>query len=324
MLSRHCSKVINRFVGQGAGKTPGNFRVRRLTTPEEVRVVVSERAALEGWRPGALDHVSYFAADNTGFFAGELDGTPMSCFSVVKYTKNFAYLGSYIVDEQYRGKGYGLKMFTTVLASLGDHFNLAADSVVENALLYLDFGLKPYWEEERVEFVAWEATKNLATHVHESIEILQPSQQFFSALLEYDAKVNTIYRPFFLYKWVFAPNCYCCVAIDSSGETKGYGVVRSTLLESEGWTIGPLFADDSLTARMLLQGLCQRVSAEDPEAKIIIDVPYGPGFSEESLRLIEECRGKPICKFVRIYRGGVPEGTKLNNIFALTSLSVGC
>ena len=37
--------------------------MRRLTTPEEVGDVIDKRAGDEGWRPGALDHVSYFAAD---------------------------------------------------------------------------------------------------------------------------------------------------------------------------------------------------------------------------------------------------------------------
>ena len=44
--------------------------VRRLTTPEEVRQIICERAAANGSRPGALDHISFFAADETGFFVG--------------------------------------------------------------------------------------------------------------------------------------------------------------------------------------------------------------------------------------------------------------
>ena len=50
------------------------FRVRRLTTPEEVYDGIFSRAGDEGWRPGALDHISLFAADNQNFFAGELNG----------------------------------------------------------------------------------------------------------------------------------------------------------------------------------------------------------------------------------------------------------
>ena len=35
------------------------FIVRRLSTPEEVREIMCERMAAGGWRPGALDHVSF-------------------------------------------------------------------------------------------------------------------------------------------------------------------------------------------------------------------------------------------------------------------------
>ena len=83
------------------------FIVRRLSTPEEIREIMCERMAAGGWRPGALDHVSFFAADETGFFVGELDEKPISCVSVVKHADDFAFLGNYIVDEPYRGSGYG-------------------------------------------------------------------------------------------------------------------------------------------------------------------------------------------------------------------------
>ena len=48
------------------------FRVRRLRTADEVAIIIS-KVAEEGWKPGALDHVSYFAADNTGLFRGGVE-----------------------------------------------------------------------------------------------------------------------------------------------------------------------------------------------------------------------------------------------------------
>ena len=107
-----------------------------------------------------------------GFFVGELDGNPIASFSAVKYSSDIAFLGSYIVDKQYRGKGYGLQMFTTVLDMLGDSFKLAADSAIERENDYHRFGLKPYWEEIRYEFVACETSKVLATDTNEPHKIL--------------------------------------------------------------------------------------------------------------------------------------------------------
>ena len=104
------------------------FKVRRLTTPEEVRDRVYTRAAAEGWRPGTLDYVSYYAADKTGFFVGELNGKPIGCISVVKQSHNFAYAGTYILSKEYRGKGYAMKMFDVAMTSIDGTYNWAGDS----------------------------------------------------------------------------------------------------------------------------------------------------------------------------------------------------
>ena len=59
-------------------------------------------------------------------------------------------------------------------------------------------------------------------------------------------------RPLFLESWVFAPNCYCSVAIDDDrGGVVGYGVVRTTVGEDRGWRVSPFFADSSAIARSL-------------------------------------------------------------------------
>ena len=68
-LSRPSNSVVMRGLSSDS-----NFVVRRLLTPEEIREEICERAVMVGWRLGALDHVSYFAADPTGFYVGELGG----------------------------------------------------------------------------------------------------------------------------------------------------------------------------------------------------------------------------------------------------------
>ena len=78
-----------------------NFVVRRLETTTEIQKEFCERALVLGWRPGALDHVSFFAADPTGFYVGELEGKTICCASFVKYIPNFTMMGSYVVDKPY-------------------------------------------------------------------------------------------------------------------------------------------------------------------------------------------------------------------------------
>lgn len=304
-------------------KVSGDFRVRRLTQPREVRDIIIEKAQIEGWRPGALDHVSYHAADNTGFFAGELDGEPICCISTVKYTTDFVFVGCYIVDKSHRGKGYGLQTSKVVLASLSKSCNLAADAVIENVPVYGREGLKPYWEQQRFEFVASDISNALADF-HSDYIIVSPSKQIFSSLLQYDTEVNTFRRCSFLKKWVFAPNCHCSVAIDNLGKVIGYGVVRSTLRKEDGWKIGPLFADNFAIARNIFKSMCDRVTTEHPRAVVVIDIPYGLSFNEELLNLVIECNGRSLTKFVRLYKHGVPENMQLEKVFGITSLEIGC
>ena len=53
-----------------------------ITEAGEVRQYFSEKAVSQVWRPGTLDHESFFAADKTGLFVnvGELDGEAM-CYN---------------------------------------------------------------------------------------------------------------------------------------------------------------------------------------------------------------------------------------------------
>ena len=102
-----------------------------------------ERAAASGWRPGALDHISFFAADETGFFVGELDGEPISCMSVVKHAENFTFVGNYIVDEPYRGSGYGLLTWKAAMTSINEDYNTGGDAVEEKVPMYQRIGIQP-------------------------------------------------------------------------------------------------------------------------------------------------------------------------------------
>ena len=68
-----------------------NFKVRQICSVEEMAAVFVPRAVELGWKPGAIDHVSFFSTDESGFYAGELDGKIISCLSVVKIMLLLAY-----------------------------------------------------------------------------------------------------------------------------------------------------------------------------------------------------------------------------------------
>ena len=290
--------------------------MRRLTTQEEVRDMVFAKAAALGWRPGTLDHISYFAADKTGFFVGELNGKPISCISVIKYPNNFAHVGVYIVDKGYHGKGYGLQLWNAAMAP--ENYNLAGDLTPEMLPVYSRLGfIQALWCQQRFDFVLPAHFSAETRNTVNGIDVVPPTKSLFPAILEYDTEVHVYPRPSFLEKWVFASNCYCSVAIDTNGCVVGYGVVRKTLGNVSRWRIAPLFADSADIARILYRDMCVKVAADDPEANMTVYVSNGEKFSPESINLVAgELQGKLTSTIFRAYRYS-PPNMPLNKIFVI-------
>ena len=323
-LSSPIRSVIRR---RNASKS---FVVRTLKTPEEVQRIIIERAAANGWRPGALDHVSFFAADKTGFFVGELNGEPISCVSVVKYTENYAFLGNYKVDEQYRGRGYGFLTWKAAMDSINKDYNLTGHGSEEKVHVYkktqLGFQATSLWYVQRFDLVASQVGITLSDIQSPSAVTIQPACEVdFNDLLEYDTHVHVFPRQAFLEKWISAPNCHASVAISDNGRVVGYTVVRTTLKKGDGWRIGPLFADNAEIARSLYREACGKVAAEDPQGIIAVDVPYGDLVNPDALKMVKELSGIPVPKMkgLRAYTKGIPSNMPLQKLFGITTLELG-
>ena len=183
--------------------------------------------------------------------------------------------------------------------------------------VYSRLGIQSAWSQQCFDFVATSKVCSKANRVN-GIDVNPPSTLLFPELLKNDTEVHVYPRPIFLEKWVFAPNCHCSVAVDSNGSVVGYGVVRITLGNVNGWRITPLFADSSDIARTIYQDLCAKVAAEDQEAAMTVDVSYGKDFSPESLKLAYELQAIPTFTMFRFYSKGIPPGMPLNKVFVIT------
>src|SRR3954453_23421227 len=100
----------------------------RTMRPDEISMAVNW-AAGEGWNPGLADEACFAAADPEGFFIGELDGAPAATVSCVNYGASFAFLGFYLVREDLRGRGYGLRIWNAAMAHAGPRV-IGLDGVV--------------------------------------------------------------------------------------------------------------------------------------------------------------------------------------------------
>jgi hypothetical protein len=88
----------------------------RIMRPEEL-ALAADWAAAEGWNPGLSDAVCFATVDPQGFLIGELDGAPAATISCVNYDASFAFLGFYIVRQDLRGRGLGLRIWNAAIAA---------------------------------------------------------------------------------------------------------------------------------------------------------------------------------------------------------------
>src|SRR5215471_10158451 len=114
-----------------------DLRIRPMR-PEEVSIAVNWAAA-EGWNPGLADDACFTVADPKGFWIGELDGAPAATVSCVNYGASFAFLGFYIVREDLRGRGYGLRIWNAAIAHAGARV-IGLDGVVAQQKNYVKSG----------------------------------------------------------------------------------------------------------------------------------------------------------------------------------------
>ncbi len=116
-----------------------NFIVRPMTL-DDLKLAVSW-ANNEGWNYGIDDANNFYVADPQGFLIGELNGQPISCISVVRYSQKFSFIGVYIVKPEWRKKGFGLKTWQEALKLINNQ-PTGLDAVLEQVNIYRKCGFK--------------------------------------------------------------------------------------------------------------------------------------------------------------------------------------
>src|SRR4030095_16247595 len=116
-----------------------DFQVRPMRR-EELAFAI-DLAAREGWNPGLHDAECFFSADPGGFLIGELAHEPIGCISAVSYERRYGFVGLYIVRPEFRGRGYGLRLWQAAIARLAGH-NIGLDGVVAQQKNYAKSGFR--------------------------------------------------------------------------------------------------------------------------------------------------------------------------------------
>jgi hypothetical protein len=284
-------------------------RPRQANAPLHIRAVTRDEVGLyrewanrEGWNPGTHDGPAFHAADPGGFLVGELDGEPVACISGVAYDGAFGFVGQYIVRLEYRGRGFGKRVWTAAMARLGAR-NVGLDGVLDQV---------PNYEKSGFRFSHYHVRHGGTLTGKSSPGLVRLDAVPFAEVLAYDRACFPAPREAFLREWVALPESVA-LGLVRGGMLAGFGCARKAV---EGFKVGPLFADDADTAKALLLGLAKEVGGP-----VVIDVPDA-AFHPSAEQLVQRHGLTEVFRCARMYTAGRP-AIAVEKVFAITSLELG-
>ena len=282
---------------------PESMTIRNVSRSEMSQLI--DWAADEGWNPGLHDAACFYETDPKGFFIGELRGAPVGCISAVAYNDAFGFVGFYIVRPEFRGRGYGFRLWQAAMEYMKGR-NVGLDGVVAQQENYQKSGFHFAYNNIRYEF------KTLDLPMKGSYpSVVSLGRVAFDELAAYDGAVFSVERRRFLQPWISQPGG---VALGSlrDGRLSGYGLLRSC---RSGCKIGPLFADTAEIADALFGALVQQV----PGAVVYLDVP---AVNPAAMALAQKYQMQPVFETARMYTGWPPK-VLLDKVFGVTSFELG-
>jgi hypothetical protein len=274
----------------------------RTMRPDEVSIAVNW-AASEGWNPGLADDSCFAVADPEGFFIGELDGVPVATVSCVSYGASFAFLGFYIVRQDLRGRGYGLRMWNAAIAHAGQRV-VGLDGVVAQQQNYQKSGFKLAYANVRYGGI-------VAAPDMPQGGVVPLSDVPLAAVEAYDATVFPAPRTAFLRSWIGSPG-HIARALVRDGELVGWGVIRRC---RRGRKIGPLVAHDRSVAEIVLRALLAAAGG----GEVFLDAP---SINREAVGLAQDLGLVPVFETARMYTGAIAP-LRLERIFGVTTFELG-
>ena len=277
------------------------LRIRPMR-PDEISIAVNWAAA-EGWNPGLADDACFAAADPQGFLIGEFEGAPAATVSCVNYSAGFAFLGFYIVREDLRGRGFGLRIWNAAIAHAGRRV-IGLDGVTAQQQNYRKSGFELAYANVRY-------GGTVAPPDAPPVGVIALTEIPLATVEAYDATVFPAPRTAFLRAWIGSPG-HLGRAVVRDGRLAGWGVIRPC---RKGRKIGPLVADDRATAELVLSALLAGVGG----GEIFLDVP---GINRDAIALAEDLGLAPVFETARMYTGAIPP-LRLERVFGVTTFELG-
>ena len=281
-----------------------SFEIRPMVRGELDLVI--EWAASENWNPGLHDADAFWAADPSGFWIGLFDGQPVAAVSAVKYSRDYGFMGLYIVRPDLRGCGHGLAIAQQAMAYL-EGCNIGLDGVVEQQENYRKSGFVVAHRNVRYVLNA------PAFASSEPDDRLVPLSGLpFEDVARYDRQFFPADRSAFLRKWI-AQLGATAIGFCEEARLLGYGVLRPC---RSGFKIGPMFAETPEIAASLLTRL---IASARPGEQVFLDVPEcNPRALDLALRFGMDATFET----ARMYTRGAPD-IGMDKTYGITTFELG-
>ena len=279
----------------------GELRIRTMR-PDEISIAV-DWAAAEGWNPGFRDAPCFSLVDPDGFLIGELDSAPAATISCVNYSTSFAFLGFYIVREDLRGRGHGLRIWNAAIAHAGPRV-IGLDGVVAQQQNYRKSGFKRAYANVRY-------GGTVVAPDPQRVSVVPLNDVPLALVAADDATVFPAPRIQFLRAWIGSPG-HVARALVRDGRLAAWGVIRPCRMGSK---IGPLVGDDRDAVEAVLAALV----ASSTNSEIFLDVP---SINRDAIALAEDLGLAPVFETARMYTGEIPP-LRLERVFGVTTFELG-
>src|SRR5262249_50758430 len=273
----------------------------RVMRPEKI-ALASDWAAAEGWNTGLADAACFATVDPGGFLIGELDGAPAATISCANYDERFAFLGFYIVRDDLRGRGYGLRIWNAAIAHARPR-TIGLDGVVAQQGNYRKSGFQLAYANIRY-------GGRVAPAAAAPAGIVPPAGVPFATVAPHGAAGVPGPPPPVPPRPVRARG-HVGRGLVRDGRLAAWGVIRPC---RTGHKIGPLVADDRAAAEAVFAAL---VAAGPGE--VVLDVP---SVNRDAAALAHDHGLAPVFETARMYTGAI-RPVRLERVFGVTTFELG-
>ncbi len=264
-------------------------------------------AEAEGWNPGPYDASAYFAADPDGFYGYLYNDEMIGGGSIVSYSREFGFMGFFIMKPEYRSQGLGRKLWyrrrDKLLSRLNHGASIGMDGVIAMQPFYKEGGFRIAFRDVRYEKagIDFKTDRNISAIKDRDIE----------PIIEYDKKCFGFARPAFMRPWLKLPGIKT-FKYTENGRLAGFAIVRKA---GKGYKVCPLFADTETIAEELYKACLNSVPGES----LYLDIPV---INTGAVNIIKKYSCTYVFECARMYYGPPPE-VDIDKIFGITTFELG-